>query len=49
MIGNRGVAICRGIEPDLVTTGGLSVKLEAECLQPPKDVFVAEPGQPSDR
>ena len=45
MIRNRGLTLCRGIEPDLVTSGGLMIGLEAMCFQLSNDVFVAEPEQ----
>lgn len=43
MIGNCRVAPGRSIEPDLMTPGGLPVKLEAQRLQLANDLSVADP------
>ena len=43
MIRNGCVAVCYGIEPDLVAARSLAVKCEAARPQLPDDVLVAEP------
>ena len=45
MIRYSGVAIRSGIEPDLVTSCGLPMELEAKVPEPPDDLPVSETGQ----
>ncbi len=45
MIGDRGVAVQRRVEPDLVRAGGLAMELQTELLKPLDDVSIAEAGE----
>ena len=42
MVWNRSVSAGSGIEPDLVTTGGLAIKLKAALLQLTNDFPIAK-------
>ncbi len=45
MIGYGGVTVQSGVEPDFMGTRGLSMKDQAELLQPPDDVAITKAGQ----
>lgn len=47
MVGNGGVTIGRGIEPDFVAPGGLTVELEATRSQFPCDFTITESREPA--
>lgn len=42
MIWNRCVPVCRWVEPDFMTARGLTIKLESESLQLPRDFAVTK-------
>lgn len=47
VVGDGGVAIVGGVEPDLVRTGSLTIEGEAQRPQALHDVAIAEPGEAS--
>jgi len=47
MVWNRRVALRGGVVPDLVATGGLTVKFEAQGLQPLDDLPKSVAGEPA--
>jgi hypothetical protein len=44
MVGDRGVSMRRGVHPNLVTPGSLTVELKSEGFEPLDDFPVSEPG-----
>jgi hypothetical protein len=49
VVGNCGIAACRGIEPDLMRACGLPAELETERRRPLDDLPVAKAGEPAHR
>ena len=47
MVGDGGVTVGLGVEPDLMGACGLAVERKAEYLQALDDLPVAETGEPS--
>ena len=47
VIRDGGIAMGRGVEPDLMRSAGLTIKLEAKLLQPLDDFPVSEAGEPA--
>jgi hypothetical protein len=48
-IGEGGIAVGLGVEPDFMGAGRLAVELEAQALEPFDDLAIAETRQPSDQ
>jgi hypothetical protein len=47
MVGDRGEKASLGVVPDFVLSGGLTMELEAEALQPFDDLAIPKAGQPA--